>query len=286
VGLSLLSSLGFSVACYALNPSFFESVVYQKDLTVLVTCIPVFVGVLAVQAVHELAHYLVAKARGIKIGLPVPVPSTQLGSFGSITPLRSFPPNQAAMIDFALSGPVAAMSLSVVLLVIGIFQTVYASEAALSRFPVVPVSMLRSSFLSGSLLTLFVPKTMMLPLSQPIPIHPLFMVGFSGLISSALNLLPMFRLDGGRACSAALGNRIGGFASAGTLLFLLSLTLSGSSGLAFAWGIFVVFFQRRPEIPVRDEVTQIDDFRLGAWIASLATAILALVPFPGGPWFL
>jgi membrane-associated protease RseP (regulator of RpoE activity) len=286
VGLSLFSSFGFSVACYALNPSFFESVVNNKDLTVLVTCIPVFAGVVAVQAVHELAHYLVAKARGIKIGLPVPVPSTLLGSFGSITPLRSFPPNQAAMIDFALSGPVAAMSLSLVLLVIGIFQTVYASEVALSRFPVVPVSMLRSSFLSGTLLTFFAPKTMMLPLSQPIPIHPLFMVGFSGLISSALNLLPMFRLDGGRACSAALGNRIGGFTSAGTLLFLLSLSLSGSSGLAFAWGLFVVFFQRRPEIPVRDEVTQIDDFRLGAWIASLTTAILALVPFPGGPWFL
>jgi membrane-associated protease RseP (regulator of RpoE activity) len=269
-----------------LNPKFFDSIVNQKDLTVIATCIPVFVGVLAVQAVHELAHYLVAKARGMKIGLPVPVPSTQLGSFGSITSLRSFPPTQSALIDFALSGPVSAMLLSLVFLVLGAFLTVRASEGALSHFPVVPVSLLKSSFLTGTILSFIAPKALMLPLSQPIPIHPLFMIGFSGLISSALNLLPIFRLDGGRACSAALGNRIGGLASAGTLLFLLSLTLSGGSGVAFAFGMFVVFFQRRPEIPVRDEVTEVDDFRLGAWIASLTTSILALVPFPGGPWFL
>lgn len=258
----------------------------KKDLTVLVGCIPLFVGVLAIQVVHELAHYLVAKARGIKIGFPVPIPAAQLGSFGSITPLRSFPPNRAALLDFALSGPVAAMGLSFIALITGIYQTVYASESALSHFPVVPLAMLKSSFLTGSLLSFLAPKAMMMPLSQPIPIHPLFMIGFSGLISSALNLLPIFRLDGGRACSAALGNRIGAIASAGTLLFLLSLTLSGGTGLAFAWGIFVIFFQRHPEIPVRDEVTEVDDFRLGAWIASLATSILALVPFPGGPWFL
>jgi hypothetical protein len=81
--------------------------------------------------------------------------------------------------------------------------------------PVVPVSMLKSSLLTGKILSFIAPKALMLPLSQPIPIHPLFMIGFSGLISSALNLLPIFRLDGGR------GNHIGGLASAGTLLFSL-----------------------------------------------------------------
>jgi membrane-associated protease RseP (regulator of RpoE activity) len=257
--------------------------VNQHDLRVLVACLPVFVGLLALQAVHELAHYVVAKARGIKIGLPLPLPSMQLGTFGCITPLRSFPPNRAALMDFALSGPVAAILLSLIFLIAGAYHTVHASAAALARFPVVPVALLKSSFLTGSLLSFLAPKAMMLPLSQPIPIHPLFMIGFSGILSSALNLLPVFRLDGGRACSAALGPRFSGVASAGTLLFMLSLVLSGGSGLAFAWSILVVFSQRRQEIPARDDVTEVDDVRLGAWIASLAASVLALAPFPGGP---
>ena len=108
------------------------------------------------------------------------------------------------------------------------------------------------------------------------------------MLASALNLLPIFRLDGGRACSAALGSRLCALTSAWTLLSMLSIGLSSGNGseLAWSWGAFVLFFQRRAEIPARDEVTEVNDARLGAWIASLVAAIAALLPFPGGPGFL
>ncbi len=122
----------------------------------------------------------------------------------------------------------------------------------------------------------------MLPNSQPIPMHPLFMVGFTGLLSSALNMLPVFRLDGGRACTAVLGTRTSALASSWTLLMLLSAALSGSSIFGY-WAALIIFFQRRQDIPVRDSVTQVNDMRVAAWIASLATSLLALLPFPGGP---
>ena len=286
VGLTVLTTLTYSVSCYALNPKFFESVVNQQDIATVGAALPIFVGVCAVSAIHEIAHRLVARKRGMKIGWPIPLPSVQFGTFGCITPLRSFPPNRAALLDFALSGPVAALLVSVLLMVFGIHQTVHAAPMALQNFPVVPMALLKSSFLTSSLLTILAPKVMMLPLSQPIPIHPCFMVGFSGLIVSALNLLPIFRLDGGRACSAAMGPRFGGIASASTLLFLLSAALSGSSGVAWAFGVLILFFQRRPDIPVRDDATEVDDFRLGTWVASLLTSVLALAPFPGGPGLL
>lgn len=205
--------------------------------------------------------------------------------FGSITPLRSFPPNRSDLLDFALSGPIAAIFISTMLMVIGSYKTVYATHAALRMFPVIPVALLKSSFLAGSILTHLIPKAMMLPQSQPIPIHPLFVIGFSGVLASALNLLPIFRLDGGRACTAAVGPRISALTSAWTLLCLLSLALSGS-GLAWYWGWLVLLFQRRPEIPTRDEVTAISDVRLGIWISSIVAAMLALAPFPGGPGML
>jgi hypothetical protein len=285
VFLTFLTTFSYSLSCYALNPSFFRSIVEQNDMTVLVSCLPVFVGLLALQGVHELAHFIVARRRGIKLSLPLPLPSPQLGTFGCITKLLSFPSDRTAMMDFALSGPVTTMLVSIFFMLTGAHQTIYASSAALTNFPFVPLALLKSSFLSGSILTMLLPKAMMMPLSQPIPIHPLFVVGYASLLASALNLLPLFRLDGGRACTAAVGSRVGAIVSVWTLLCMLSLALSGS-GLAWAWGAMVLFFQRRPDIPVRDEVTPVDNIRIWTWIASLITAVLALVPFPGGPGFL
>jgi membrane-associated protease RseP (regulator of RpoE activity) len=154
-------------------------------------------------------------------------------------------------------------------------------------FPFVSTSILKSSLLSGSILAWLAPKIVMMPLSQPVPISPLFLVGFVGSVSAALNLLPMYRLDGGRACASAMGSRFAAVASAATLLFLLSISFNPDSlGIAFWWGMAVVFFQRKPDIPARDDVTELDEVRFGAWLASLAASILTLAPFPGGPGIL
>lgn len=245
-------------------------------------CLPVFFGVLAIQALHEAAHYFVAKRSGIKVGLPIPLPSFQVGTFGSITPLRSFPASRTSLLDFALSGPLAGSLASMGLMVGGVFATVHASSEALLGFPVVPVALLKGSYFVGSLLSLLAPKTMILPASQPIPIHPLFMIGFAGLITNALNLLPIGRLDGGRAYTAVFGSRSASVATLLTLVLMVLLSLSGMSKLSIFWGAVVVLFQRRPEIPVRNEVAEVDDGRLFLFLSTLLLAILTLAPFPGG----
>lgn len=246
-------------------------------------CMPVVGGILAMQLLHEVVHYLVAKWRRIQIGTPVPIPSLALGCSGCITPIRSFPDSRAALLDFALSGPFATTIASIGCIVASILVTVRASPAALATFPVLPTMIFKSSLLVGTLTSWIASKVLMLPLAQPIPVHPLFMVGYSGLVVSGLNLLPIFRLDGGRACSAAMGPRQSAVISVSMLLFLLSLALSGGSGLGFGWGMFVALFQRKQEIPARDEVTEVDNVRLGAWMFSFLLAIAILTPFPGAP---
>jgi hypothetical protein len=52
--------------------------------------------------------------------------------------------------------------------------------------------------------------------------------------------------------------------------------------MGFTWGMLVTIFQRRQEIPARDEVTEVDNLRLGAWFFSFLLAIAVLTPFPGG----
>ena len=282
--LAAISTFYYSVNMFALNPSFFDSLVYRRDLKALYACIPVAFGTMAIQAIHEAAHYLAAKRRKLKIGLPVPIPSTHPSAFpffGCITPLRSFPSNRAALLDFALSGPISAITASLGLVIGGVLLTTKASPFEIARFPTIPVMSMKSSFLLGSILSWLAPKTMMLPLAQPIPMHPCFIVGVSGLISNALNLLPIFRLDGGRACFAALGQRQGAVISVFTLLLIISMVLSGASPIFLTWTLLVAVLQRRQEIPPRDDVTEVDGTRMTIWLLSFLLSISILTPFPG-----
>ena len=142
---------------------------------------------------------------------------------------------------------------------------------------------MKSSFLVGLIFSGLASKVLMLPLAQPVPVHPLFMVGLSGIVASALNLLPIFRLDGGRACYAVMGSRQGAIISVYTILSLISLNMTCGSGvMGILWVLFVANFQRRQEIPARDEVTEVDHVRVSAWLLSLILSITVLAPFPGG----
>lgn len=102
--LAAVSTFMYAFSMHILNPHFFNSLVQKRDLTILYSCIPTVLGVVFIQTIHEAAHYLVAKRRKIKIGLPVPIPSLHIDSFpffGCITPMKSFPPNRAFLLDFA-----------------------------------------------------------------------------------------------------------------------------------------------------------------------------------------
>jgi len=281
--LAAVSTFMYAFSMHILNPHFFNSLVQKRDLTILYSCIPTVLGVVFIQTIHEAAHYLVAKRRKIKIGLPVPIPSPHIDSFpffGCITPMKSFPPNRAFLLDFALSGPITALAVSLGFVLRGIALTSRACDADIAKFPVISVANMKSSFLLGSILSCLLPKTIMLPLAQPIPMHPFFMVGRSGLISSALNLLPVFRLDGGRAAFSAMGHQLGGVISAITTLWLISLILSGASSVLLSWTLLISLLQIRMEIPCCDEYTKVGTRRVFIWLVSVLLSISILVPFP------
>lgn len=285
MGLASITIFEQVVRWYALNPRLFQSVVNQNDVSALVACLPPFLGMIAMQGVHELGHIWAARRHRVKLGLPTPIPSFQLGFFGAITPVESFPPSRTSLLDLALSGPVAGILSSIGLMVGGTLATVYASAEALSRFPVVNVAMIKGSFFVGGLMTLLAPKVIMLPSPQPIPIHPAFLIGFVGLITNALNMLPMGRLDGGRAYTAIFGARSAARASIGTMLLIALSAIGDKSSVAFLWWFLVFLFQRKPEIPLQDGVSDVDDVRVSVFLAAFAVSILALLPFPGGQGF-
>jgi len=285
-GLSIVSTIvtifAYAISGFALNPTFFHALVDNNDISVLTSCLPIAIGVVCISLLHEVIHVITARRTGIKIGLPVPLPSLQIGTFGSITPLRSFPQSRSNLFDLAIAAPLITAAVSIMLIVVGLSWTISTPAEVLPYLGVIPVAILKSSFLVGSIVTAIAPKLISLPLSQPIPVHPIVMIGLSGLLSSAINLLPLGRLDGGRASIAIFGRRTGYFLSLLTLTFLAILALTGSSTISIFWGLIVTLFQRDAEIPVRDDLSAVDDVRFGVYVASLCLVGLVLAPFPGG----
>eukprot|EP00546_Thalassionema_frauenfeldii_P009496 CAMPEP_0178929332 /NCGR_PEP_ID=MMETSP0786-20121207/20512_1 /TAXON_ID=186022 /ORGANISM="Thalassionema frauenfeldii, Strain CCMP 1798" /LENGTH=662 /DNA_ID=CAMNT_0020605519 /DNA_START=544 /DNA_END=2532 /DNA_ORIENTATION=+ len=278
---TLISTSAFATSGYALNPNFLDAVVL--DISKLSTCFPIVIGIFVVDTIHEVAHRIAANSSGLKLALPVPLPSLQVGTFGSITALRSFPISRTALFDFAVSGPVAGGSISLLAIIIGIFLTAQAPPEVLSTFAFVPAVFTKMSFLVGIIASVLDPEMMRVPDSQLMPVHPLFLVGFAGLVASALNFMPIGRLDGGRASMAVLGRRPAYFVSLAALFFLAVASLTQTSGMSISWGLLITLFQRNAEIPIRDEYSEIDNFRVGVYISCIAMAVLILTPFPGGP---
>lgn len=173
------------------------------------------------------------------------------------------------------------MLASILLLVSGLSLTI--TSRSLTTFPVVPAAVMKSSFLIGQIVTAVAPTIMLAPLSQPIPVHPFFLVGLSGLVMSAVNILPIGRLDGGRACSAIWGRRVASSISFLSLIVLAYYSFSGISGIAAFWGsLLLLTRQRLPDVPCIDEVTGVGELRTNIYFVVFALALLTLAPFPGG----
>lgn len=286
---ALLTTFGYSVMSYALNPEMFDALTNRHDISVVVSTLPIFFGLIALHAIHEIAHSITAKKTNLSTGRPIPIPSLQIGTFGCITEIRNFPSSRTQLFDFALSGPATTLFLSLILCIHGIVSTVRSSSVNLTRLPVIPVALLKSSLLIGTLVSAFAPKVMTLPLSQTVPIYPTFIIGFTGLISSSLNLLPIGRLDGGRITSALFGRRGAFSLSLITLLYLTLASLTGSSQISVFWVLLVILFQKNLDVQVRDEITRVKGCEKngGGWRLAVYSIVISLVgltlsPFPGG----
>lgn len=98
------------------------------------------------------------------------------------------------MFDFAIAGPLAGLTVSILLLLSGLEMTT--SVALGTQLPVVPVDLIRASSLGGGLVQFFLGSAAIIPDQGPaavIQLHPYAVAGFIGLVNNALALLPLGR---------------------------------------------------------------------------------------------
>ena len=137
---------------------------------------------------------LLFSAFKFEVDLPTIVPSVQTGTFGAITPIKSPPPSLKSLFDFSLAGPLAGLVASVALLTAGLSITASLDINQTVDLPALPMFLLRSSTLGGSLIELFLGKGALmrdLPGETVLPLHPLAVAGFVGVLSNSLALLPL-----------------------------------------------------------------------------------------------
>mmetsp|Transcript_29317 Transcript_29317/g.69072 ORF Transcript_29317/g.69072 Transcript_29317/m.69072 type:complete len:591 (-) Transcript_29317:218-1990(-) len=251
------------------------------DTEPLMLALPIALGVGGLQLLHEVGHLLAALRSNVKIGFPVAVPSLQLGLYGCVTRLFSFPPSRSALFDVAAAGPMAAGVASLAVYVVGLVLSfdlppLPAEPGAL--YPVLPTALLQSSLLLGTMAEAILPD---LTSSQIVQLHPLAVIGFTGALLNALQLLPVGRLDGGRLATAALGQGAAGIVSGiGLLLLGLQSIISGDNPILLYFGLLVIFFQRAPDLPTANEYTGLDLTRQIAAGSAFLFMLLTLLPCP------
>ncbi|KAL5721096.1 putative zinc metalloprotease egy2 [Ranunculus cassubicifolius] len=221
--------------------------------------------------VHELAHILVARNLGIKLGVPYFIPSWQIGSFGAITRILNIVPNREDLLKLAAAGPLAGFSLGLVLLLLGFFLPPSDGIGV-----VVDSSVFHESFLVGGIANLLFGES--LKEGAAISLNPLVIWAWAGLLINAINSIPAGEVDGGRI-SFALWGRKASSRLTGVAIALLGLS-SLFNDVAFYWVVLIFFLQRGPVAPLAEEITDPDDKYVALGITVLLLGLLVCLPFP------
>lgn len=250
--------------------------------------IPLFLTFIALQLVHEVAHLAVANSKKFEISVPTLVPSILSGITSSITTLKTSPKNRQDLMEFAVAGPLAGMICSILVLSYGLALTATADPGAVQNFPGLPLAVLRQSSLGGGLVDIFLGNGVLnvpasaegaqLLASTMIALHPFAIAGFLSLFVNALAMVPVGRTDGGRVSMALFGRSGSQGVTFISLLLMFALGFSGESDLLLFYFGFVVFAQSELEIPMRNEIDDVDFSRALVAGVALFLTVLTLIP--------
>jgi membrane-associated protease RseP (regulator of RpoE activity) len=246
--------------------------------------IPYAVGILLILGAHELGHYFAARRHNLAVTLPyfIPVPplflfgipiSSPFGTMGAFIQLRQPMRNRKILFDVGAAGPLAGLIFAVPLLFIGLAG---ARVDAVTPGGLYEGDSLLYAFAKIVTFGRFLPSGGM---DVVINSSQLAWAGWTGLLVSALNLIPIGQLDGGHILYSLIGERA---------RWLYYPLLAIMIGLVFVtdvwllWVILLVVFGRVYATPL-DMITPLDKPRRAVGILAMVIFLLIFVPTPLTP---
>lgn len=241
------------------------------DLHRIRETIPLSLGIVLTLVAHELGHYLIARRYTVRLSPPFFIPTLQIGSFGSIMRFESLLPNRNVLFDIAVAGPIAGGVSAFTMVILGLLLS---HQGSLFQ---VPSEVFQGSILVGTLARVVLGNALQESL---IDVHPLVIIGWVGLVITAINLMPAGQLDGGRVVQAIYGRKIAGRTTVATLIVLGLASLVNS--LALYWAVLILFLQRDLERPALNELSEPDDARAALGLLVLFLMAATLLPLTPG----
>lgn len=229
--------------------------------------VPLAIGIVAVLMAHEAGHWFLARRHQVRLSLPFFLPTWQIGAFGAITRFESVLRDRKVLFDVAFAGPAWGGAVSLVMLLLGL---VLSQPDSIFQIPAV--------YFQGSILVATLSSVILGEAVQQslVGIHPLVIVGWLGLVITAINLMPAGQLDGGRMVGAIYGRKIAGWMTIITLILLGVASLANP--LALYWAVLILFLQRDPERPAQNELSEVDDTRASLGLFALFLMVAILLP--------
>uniref|UniRef100_A0A7S3VJN8 Peptidase M50 domain-containing protein n=1 Tax=Dunaliella tertiolecta TaxID=3047 RepID=A0A7S3VJN8_DUNTE len=161
------------------------------------SALPIFMAILGINVSHEIGHRLAALKEGVRLGPTYFIPNFQIGSFGAITPFISMLKNRTSMWEVSSAGPLTGAAVSALLLGAGLWQSHGVDANAVNDLMVpVPTTLFQGSLLLGSITRAVLGDQALR--GTTVLVSPLVIAGWCGLVTQALQLLPVGNVDGGR----------------------------------------------------------------------------------------
>jgi membrane-associated protease RseP (regulator of RpoE activity) len=277
---------------------------YQVDE--LLGGLPYALSILFILGVHEFGHYFAAVKHKVKATLPFFIPFPPIpgffnfGTMGAVIKTKSTIPNNKAMFDIGIAGPLAGFVACLIVLIYGYthlptvdyllkihpdyFSPDYGKNAIGLQFG----DTLLFKFLR---LLLTNPNEFVPPMSE-IYHYPYLCVGWFGLFVTAMNLIPVGQLDGGHVIFSMFGEKIQEAVASISMLVLIVIGAGGlldaflNLNLGFGWSgwlfwAFILYFLIKIKHP---PVPQFEKLGMGRMILGYFAIIVFLLSFSPTPF--
>ncbi|TAG89252.1 MAG: site-2 protease family protein [Oscillatoriales cyanobacterium] len=229
--------------------------------------LPIATGIWAVLGSREIARRVLAHQYNVRLSWPFFIPTWQIGSFGAIDRFESLLPTRTVLFDISIAGPATGGIVALFMLIVGLLLS---HTGSLFQ---IPSEFFKASVLVGTLAKVVLGSVLQQPL---VDVHPLVVIGWLGLVITAINLMPAGQLDGGRIVQAIYGRKTANLATLATFAVLAIASLVNP--LALYWAIVIVILQRNLERPTLNELTEPDDTRAALGLLALFLMIAILLP--------
>jgi membrane-associated protease RseP (regulator of RpoE activity) len=233
--------------------------------------VPFSFTLLGILLAHELGHYFACKLYGIDASYPYFIPApTLFGTFGAFIRIRSPITTRRALFDVGIAGPI-----------VGFLVAVPAMAFAIATSKIVPGAQADAAILFGN------PPLMRLLIAAFHPsvdpawllLHPVGRAAWVGLFATALNLLPVWQLDGGHIVYSLASERHRRISLAASL-GLIALGMYSWRGWAL-WGVVLLLLSLRfRHPPLFDRWQPLDPARRMWAVAALVIFLLCFTPWP------